>query len=401
MHIPNVRSSFLSSERDITMPIQAVRSFIFVLVTTISAYIPYGNALSAQETSFERLSPKPDTAMTNSITGANSEVKWAGLSTVEQPSLTSRQYHTTRSIQPPKVISPVVYVFTGQAPLPPLASPEEFRVSRRDSDLQPAPDIPPADTVVTDAISPVVYQITDQVPVPSLVNPEEFRVPTSDSDIQPAPEHPPTDARVANQVPLPINSNANLPTRKKANFHSVAARPKGGRVFTPQQKSSQANKLYPVPTNNENSLLDQLPVSNLHQGIVNDALSQAIVQHTVGDPYLANRSYGISSRYTDLTVKTWRSPNMKHRPLYFEEANLERYGHTHPRLQPLLSGAHFFSSVALLPYNTGITRANTCQYSIGYSRPGDCVPKIREQHPLNARAALRQAVVVFGGVAGL
>ncbi len=40
----------------------------------------------------------------------------------------------------------------------------------------------------------------------------------------------------------------------------------------------------------------------------------------------------------------WAAPNFYHRPLYFEEANLERYGFSYGRLQPFASAAHFFCS---------------------------------------------------------
>ena len=38
-------------------------------------------------------------------------------------------------------------------------------------------------------------------------------------------------------------------------------------------------------------------------------------------------------------------------PLYFEDPQLERYGHSFPPCcQPLISGAHFFTRLPILPY---------------------------------------------------
>jgi hypothetical protein len=67
----------------------------------------------------------------------------------------------------------------------------------------------------------------------------------------------------------------------------------------------------------------------------------------------------------------WQAPALHHRPLYFEEPNLERYGHTSRFLtQPFLSGAHFFSSVPALPFKMAIERPFTKRYTLGHGRPG-------------------------------
>ncbi len=47
----------------------------------------------------------------------------------------------------------------------------------------------------------------------------------------------------------------------------------------------------------------------------------------------------------------WKASGLCHKPLYFEEVQLERYGHEiGPILQPLVSTAHFFGNIAVLPY---------------------------------------------------
>ncbi|MCA9174960.1 MAG: hypothetical protein KDB14_10810 [Planctomycetales bacterium] len=43
-----------------------------------------------------------------------------------------------------------------------------------------------------------------------------------------------------------------------------------------------------------------------------------------------------------------------HWPLYFEEANLERYGMRRPLVQPAVSAAHFFGTIAVLPYKSRV-----------------------------------------------
>ena len=97
---------------------------------------------------------------------------------------------------------------------------------------------------------------------------------------------------------------------------------------------------------------------------------------------------------------TWKASNLMHKPLYFEDVNLERYGHTAgPILQPVVSSAHFFANIAVLPYKMGVHLPNECQYALGYYRPGDCAPWITQPVPLSLRGALFQAGAVAGAVA--
>jgi hypothetical protein len=67
----------------------------------------------------------------------------------------------------------------------------------------------------------------------------------------------------------------------------------------------------------------------------------------------------------------WQAPALCHRPLYFEEPNLERYGHhAGCLLQPLVSGAHFFSAVGALPLRVALDHPHLSHYNLGYARPG-------------------------------
>jgi hypothetical protein len=102
--------------------------------------------------------------------------------------------------------------------------------------------------------------------------------------------------------------------------------------------------------------------------------------------------------FTDTTV-TWKASGACHKPLYFEEVQLERYGHEWgPFAQPAISTAHFFGSAAVLPYKMGIHPMNECQYSLGYYRPGSCAPWTVGPVPISLRGALFQAKAVTGAV---
>ncbi len=96
-------------------------------------------------------------------------------------------------------------------------------------------------------------------------------------------------------------------------------------------------------------------------------------------------------------VFTWTASGLCHKPLYFEERQLERYGHTTgPFTEPVLSGAHFFLNVAVLPYKMGMNPPNECQYPLGYYRPGSCAPRLLPPVPISPRGALWQAGAVTG-----
>jgi len=96
----------------------------------------------------------------------------------------------------------------------------------------------------------------------------------------------------------------------------------------------------------------------------------------------------------------WKAAANCHKPLYFEQGQLERYGHSWgPCLQPVVSGAHFFTRLPVLPYCMGITPPNECIYSLGHYRPGNCAPYMIPAVPFTKRAALFQAGATVGAAA--
>ncbi|MCA9215050.1 MAG: hypothetical protein KDB27_18400 [Planctomycetales bacterium] len=96
---------------------------------------------------------------------------------------------------------------------------------------------------------------------------------------------------------------------------------------------------------------------------------------------------------------TWKASGACHKPLYFEEVQLERYGHSAgPMKQTMLSGVHFFGNILFLPYKMGVNPPNECQYTLGYYRPGDCAPWLLHAIPLSARGARLQTAAVLGGI---
>jgi hypothetical protein len=102
------------------------------------------------------------------------------------------------------------------------------------------------------------------------------------------------------------------------------------------------------------------------------------------------------------TTYLWKASGLCHKPLYFEQVQLERYGHDWgPVLQPLVSGAHFFATIPILPYKMGIETPQECIYTLGYYRPGSCAPYMIEAFPFTWRAAAFQAGAVTGVAAAV
>jgi hypothetical protein len=96
-------------------------------------------------------------------------------------------------------------------------------------------------------------------------------------------------------------------------------------------------------------------------------------------------------------VFMWKASALCHKPLYFEEVALERYGHSKGHfVQPFVSGAHFFATIPMLPYKMGLEHPEECIYALGYYRPGSCAPKMLYPLPLSLRGAAYQGAAITG-----
>lgn len=101
-----------------------------------------------------------------------------------------------------------------------------------------------------------------------------------------------------------------------------------------------------------------------------------------------------------LQTRCWAASAMRHRPLYFEEVNAERYGYTCSRVfQPVISTAHFFGTAPYLPYLMAADCPRQCVYTLGHYRPGSCVPRRAHAWPVSVRGAGTEAAVVVGMIA--
>ncbi len=95
----------------------------------------------------------------------------------------------------------------------------------------------------------------------------------------------------------------------------------------------------------------------------------------------------------------WKAASVYHKPLYFEEVQLERYGHSaRPLVQTALSGAHFVANIASLPYQMAIHPPWECQYPLGHYRPGDPAPWLVPPVPISVKGGLAEAGTILGAV---
>jgi hypothetical protein len=100
------------------------------------------------------------------------------------------------------------------------------------------------------------------------------------------------------------------------------------------------------------------------------------------------------SRMEPETQFAWDAPALCHRPLFFEDVNLERHGYHVKYIQPFLSAAHFFSRVPAMPYLATSERSRVCNYTLGHYQPGSSAPYVwYYPHPSLTGTAIEGAVV--------
>jgi hypothetical protein len=92
----------------------------------------------------------------------------------------------------------------------------------------------------------------------------------------------------------------------------------------------------------------------------------------------------------------WEAPAICHRPLYFQEINLERHGNKVRLVQPLVSAAAFYGRIPALPYLMALDPPHKPVYTLGYRRPGSYVACRMTQVPLLLGPGAVQAAVIMG-----
>ena len=104
------------------------------------------------------------------------------------------------------------------------------------------------------------------------------------------------------------------------------------------------------------------------------------------------------SRSWPRTEYQWKATGLWHKPLYFEDAKLERHGKSLGLVQPAVSSALFLGQVASLPYHVVDQPPHSCVYTLGYDRPGSCTCSSASTapHTFNVGASLVEAGTIVG-----
>lgn len=101
-----------------------------------------------------------------------------------------------------------------------------------------------------------------------------------------------------------------------------------------------------------------------------------------------------------ISPKPWIAPVYCHQPTYYEDMMLEQHGHEIcPPMQPMISGARFYSGIFFTPYLVCLHPPRQDMASAGPFRPGSRAPALRQRAPYDAHALGTQAIVTGAGVA--
>ncbi|MDR2169364.1 MAG: hypothetical protein LBP59_04410 [Planctomycetaceae bacterium] len=107
-----------------------------------------------------------------------------------------------------------------------------------------------------------------------------------------------------------------------------------------------------------------------------------------------------TGRHFRQTCFQWKASALCTKGAYFENVQLDRYGHSVcPLLEPVISGAKFFTTIPLLPYKAGLTPPNECVYTLGHYRVGNCAPHALDPLPISVRAILFEGAAIAGAIA--
>jgi len=153
-----------------------------------------------------------------------------------------------------------------------------------------------------------------------------------------------------------------------------------------KQPVAEPRDCYQAPPLSVVSVSIALPAGELPANAAAECAAQAA---PTGDARLAG-AWAVTEHH-------WSATFLRHRPLYFEEINAERYGYTVSyTLQPVISAARFFATIPALPYKMAIDRPRDCIYTLGHYRPGSCAPRRWNRLPWKLSAGVVEAGFIAG-----
>lgn len=239
--------------------------------------------------------------------------------------------------------------------------------------------------------------------------------PMPDTDTPPVPE---SDSTLPSPDNNPLRSNQQQPAGNQPIENQLPATPPATGQFQPvlpagppepEQAPLQVPEPSPTAVKAEGEKAQEScskSLDNLRAYTVDKVNLSISIAGTAGEDYPFECSIDDGTMHSDRcweqTTYMWKASAMCHKPLYFEDEQLERYGHSFsPCFQPFISGAHFFCTLPVLPYCMGVEPPCECIYALGHYRPGNCAPYMCNPIPLSCRGALFEAGAVTGAAIAL
>lgn len=75
----------------------------------------------------------------------------------------------------------------------------------------------------------------------------------------------------------------------------------------------------------------------------------------------------------------WVPSEISHKPLYFDDTPLERYGQSHGHWQPLHSAARFYATFPAIPVKLFTQPPHQAVHALAAPRPGSCAPCLHQK----------------------
>lgn len=214
-----------------------------------------------------------------------------------------------------------------------------------------------------------------------------------ETETEPVPREP-TTPFVKREQPAPIRAVPLEPTVKGPLEAPRFVSLQNGEINeTTMQESEESADGTLTPLQNRALTVEVLRV-NIAQGEIGTGrLPESVDKPTTDPSFLPD---GLARGVMRKQVN-WQPTNIAYNPLYFEDAMLERHGHVRfGCLQPLASGAKFFTTIPLLPYLHTLKPKHSCQYALGHYRPGTCAPLLKDHLPYDRNAAAVELSAVAG-----
>ncbi len=206
------------------------------------------------------------------------------------------------------------------------------------------------------------------------------------------------NGQVASAARAETNQFVPPPLLEPATNSSVAPQPLASDTRVTPPNVPQPAK----PTPRKNYLPEQKPISQISIDVTSKAKAGSSLRpETLAGTPTAELPAVMGATAEQMELAWGYSPArpselFPYKPLYFEEANLERYGRSAGIWQPAISTTRFFATVPLLPYKVAAHSPHRPYYWAWPYAAGTSAPYVSETLPFQPRAALVEGATLTG-----